>query len=425
MIGGSGLYQVVLVSSSRQVSEDFAKKDLWEHDFELSLVTEDVNEALLRKPQVLICPVKSSIADGLKIARQAFEENWNTKVILYGRRTYEYAQMAVNAHAWGYLSMPLDNVEIVNMEIGIKRFFEAVSRSADGQNSEDIPLIREYFIYNLCQGQIPDFSKAKTSFSNLIPVENAGEIVLLKLVISDFSDYLASQWKYGKDTLYTAVSNFVIKSYSENFTFNVSRDGKEMYFMTVFKENGYDEDDFEKKEHEIENQLLELMNMEVVIRKPMIFENLEDLYEQAKVQPLLPAGRKTEVIKAENEIISSLEQESTVIGNAKEYINSCYNQEIGLDDVAEFVDLSPAYFSRLFKQETGENFIDYLIKVRMEHGKHLLETTTHKTYEISQMVGYKKSKYFSKLFKKYSGFTATEYRSYMNKAKQKIQLNKM
>ena len=143
------MYQVVLVSSSRQVSEDFAKKDLWEHDFELSLVTEDVNEALLRKPQVLICPVKSSIVDGLKIARQAFEENWNTKVVLYGRRTYEYAQMAVNAHAWGYLSMPLDNVEVVNMKMGIKHFFEAVSKSADGQNSEDIPLIREYFIYNL------------------------------------------------------------------------------------------------------------------------------------------------------------------------------------------------------------------------------------------------------------------------------------
>ena len=95
------MYQVVLVSSSRQVSEDFAKKDLWEHDFELSLVTEDVNEALLRKPQVLICPVKSSSADGLKIARQAFEENWNTKVVLYGRNRVTGNDVPTDANANG------------------------------------------------------------------------------------------------------------------------------------------------------------------------------------------------------------------------------------------------------------------------------------------------------------------------------------
>ena len=55
--------------------------------------------------------------------------------------------------------------------------------------------------------------------------------------------------------------------------------------------------------------------------------------------------------------------------------------------------LSSAYFSRLFKQETGENFIDYLIKIRMENAKKLLEGTDYKTYEISELVGYKKSKY--------------------------------
>lgn len=419
------MYKVVLISSSRQVSEDFAKKDLWERDFELSLVTEDVDEALLKKPQVLICPIKSSVTDGLKIARQAFEENWNTKVVLYGRRTYEYAQMAVNAHAWGYLSMPLDNVEIMNLEVGIKRFFDSNTDNQNGQANEDIPLIREYFFYNLCQGAILDFNQAEKSFSNLVPVENCEKIALSKLIISDFSDYLAGQWKYGKDSLYTAVSNFVIKSNVGEITFPVSRDGKEMYFMTIFGADSFDNDKFKNKEREIEQQLLELMNMEVVMREPVVFSGLSDLFKQAKIQPLLPASKRIELMNTEKDIIKNPEQESTVIGTAKEYINNSYSKEIGLDDVAAFVDLSPAYFSRLFKQETGENFIDYLIKVRMEHGKHLLESTTHKTYEISQMVGYKKSKYFSKLFKKYSGYTATEYRSYMNKVRQKQQLNKM
>ena len=259
----------------------------------------------------------------------------------------------------------------------------------------------------------------------MVPFDDKVNIALGKLTISDFSDYLAGQWKYGKDSLYTAVSNFVLKSDLEDFTVPVFRDGKEMYFMTIASTSKSTlENRILKRNSEVEQQLKDLMSMQVVMREPMMFEGLKDLFEQAKLQAKLPVNKRFEIQESDT-IKGDAEKESTVIGNAKEYINNCYNREIGLDDVAAFVQLSPAYFSRLFKQETGENFIDYLIKVRMEHGKRLLETTNHKTYEISQMVGYKKSKYFSKLFKKYSGYTATEYRSYVNKKKQKRQLDRM
>lgn len=420
------MYKVVLISSSRQVTEDFAKKEVWKKDFELTCVTEDINEAILKKPHILICPAKSTVVDGLAVAKQAYEENWNTKIILYGRRTYEYVHLALSAHAWGYLSMPLDNAELVHVAMQLKKHFEKEYTSENVSDGDDIPLLREYFFYNLCQGTIPDFDQAKATFESLIPCDKSAPIALNRLVISDFSDYLAGQWKYGKDSLYTAVGNFVLKSDPDVFTVPVYRDGKEMYFMTISEMS--EKELYERVtacNEDIRQQLKDMMSMEVVTCEPSLYKDLETLYETAKEHQLLPVNARFEILDTDSGEGNVSDKESTVIGNAKEYINNCYSREIGLDDVAAFVHLSPAYFSRLFKQETGENFIDYLIKVRMEHGKHLLETTSHKTYEISQMVGYKKSKYFSKLFKKYSGYTATEYRSYVNKMKQKRELNKM
>ena len=111
------------------------------------------------------------------------------------------------------------------------------------------------------------------------------------------------------------------------------------------------------------------------------------------------------------------EEDVKTVNKAKNYISKNYMKEIGLNDVAEKVGLSSAYFSRLFKQETGENFIDYLVKIRMEKAKKLFEDTTLSTKEIGENVGYKKGKYFGKLFKNYTGYTPTEYKAKAHRKK--------
>lgn len=99
-----------------------------------------------------------------------------------------------------------------------------------------------------------------------------------------------------------------------------------------------------------------------------------------------------------------------IILKAKEYIEDNFNKDLSLEDIAEHVFLSPVYFSRLFKKETNENFIDYLKKVRIIKAKRLLKNTDNRIYEISQQVGYKSSKYFSRLFREYTGSTPSNYR---------------
>ncbi|AOT68569.1 response regulator transcription factor [Geosporobacter ferrireducens] len=94
---------------------------------------------------------------------------------------------------------------------------------------------------------------------------------------------------------------------------------------------------------------------------------------------------------------------------AKEYIKDHFNKEISLEEVAEYVDLNPHYFSKLFKKIEGKNFKDYLIELRMEIAKELLKTTKFSIKEIAYKVGYNDANYFSRAFKRYTGRPATKY----------------
>lgn len=98
-----------------------------------------------------------------------------------------------------------------------------------------------------------------------------------------------------------------------------------------------------------------------------------------------------------------------VIAKAIEYIDTHYSEDISLEDVAGHVYLNSVYFCRFFKQKTTENFTDYLTKVRMERAAELIKEGRYKTYEISEKVGYRNSKYFSRVFRRYTGLTPSDY----------------
>ena len=72
--------------------------------------------------------------------------------------------------------------------------------------------------------------------------------------------------------------------------------------------------------------------------------------------------------------------------------------------------LSPVYVSRLFKQETGETFTDYITKVRIEKAKELLSYSAVKVYDVGRRTGYFNPRYFYRVFKNITGYTPSEYR---------------
>lgn len=94
----------------------------------------------------------------------------------------------------------------------------------------------------------------------------------------------------------------------------------------------------------------------------------------------------------------------------EEYIQSHYMQDISMQDVARVMNYSEAYFCKLFKQCFSFNFTTYLAQIRMDAAKKLLARPTVNVKDIGKAVGYSDSNYFAKVFKRYTGFTPTEYR---------------
>ncbi len=98
------------------------------------------------------------------------------------------------------------------------------------------------------------------------------------------------------------------------------------------------------------------------------------------------------------------------------YVEEHYgDRSLSLESVADEMGLNSSYLSRVFKKERGENFSEYLIRVRIERAQELLGGTELKTYTIASEVGFGDAHYFSQVFKKKCGMTPAEYRQSVKK----------
>jgi Response regulator containing CheY-like receiver domain and AraC-type DNA-binding domain len=92
------------------------------------------------------------------------------------------------------------------------------------------------------------------------------------------------------------------------------------------------------------------------------------------------------------------------------YIHRHYNEDMPIEQVAREIDISSVYLMKLFQKEVGETFIEYLTSYRIEIAKKLLSEGRNKVYEISEMVGYKSSQYFSQVFRKLTGLNPLDFK---------------
>lgn len=104
-----------------------------------------------------------------------------------------------------------------------------------------------------------------------------------------------------------------------------------------------------------------------------------------------------------------------VIKEVQLFIRRHYNETITLNMLADQFYLHPNYLSRLFKEKTGKNFVEYMTEVRMEKVKEMLADPEKKVSDISMMAGYENPRYFSKVFKQFTGMTPSEYREALNR----------
>lgn len=101
---------------------------------------------------------------------------------------------------------------------------------------------------------------------------------------------------------------------------------------------------------------------------------------------------------------------SSLVDNAKKYIDKNYAKPITLAQTAEALGVSQSHLSREFVKYTGEQAIYYLTKVRLEKAVELLNATDMNLMDISKACGFSNDNYFSKVFKKYMKISPSEFR---------------
>ncbi len=111
-------------------------------------------------------------------------------------------------------------------------------------------------------------------------------------------------------------------------------------------------------------------------------------------------------------------QDSTklFVQNAVDYVQAHYSdQDLSVEVICRKLNVSSAYFSTIFKRETGKTFVRYLTDYRMEQAVNLLMTGNDKTYVIAEKVGYSEPNYFSYVFKKQFGVSPSRYKAGLEK----------
>ena len=147
----------------------------------------------------------------------------------------------------------------------------------------------------------------------------------------------------------------------------------------------------------------------------LIFPKEEDVYQKVQQFSLAELSQwMKEICKKMQIIIQEMRSDKTksFVKKAVEHVHSHYmDKDLTVEALSQELHVSAAYFSTVFKRETGKSFINYLTDYRMEKALRLLMEEEEKTYIIAEAVGYSDPNYFSYAFKKKFGMSPSKYKS--------------
>lgn len=100
---------------------------------------------------------------------------------------------------------------------------------------------------------------------------------------------------------------------------------------------------------------------------------------------------------------------AVTIQSVKRYVQDHLAEEVRLAEVAEFLHVNHCHLSTIFRQSSGECFSDYVTRVKIEEAQKLLSTSRYMIREVADMLGFSNAYYFSRVFKKVTNLTPTQY----------------
>ena len=173
--------------------------------------------------------------------------------------------------------------------------------------------------------------------------------------------------------------------------------------------SGRDSGAFIKLKVSQKNDIIVLLNR--ILREKVSDQFGSDLLEYLMLMELFVLISRALKAEWENSIKNKSPKIKELMQAAIQYVHNNYEREISITDIAKYVFLSPSYFTRAFKEDTGMSPMQYLLNIRIKRSCELLVETDLKIGEIAHSVGFSNQQRFNDMFKKQTNMTPMQYRN--------------
>ena len=365
------MVKVFLVEDEAIIRRGIKKNVEWEKNgFTFVGEAGDVEYAypqiLKTEPDILITDIKMPFMDGLELSRLVKKALPDTKIIiLSGYNEFDYAKEAITIGISEYLLKP---VTAASLTAVLRKVREEIR-----EEKEKSRLLERYFVSYEQYNEFLD----KTDYTGVN-----------RKLIEDFLKLGSA----GEEGLF--VDEYFAAVGENNYKSLLLRQ-----YMTI--DIFYCAQEFFKGLHVSTEELApEFGDIKYI---PKIAGSVEETMHYLK--------KLFETALSERDKVSG-NRYGSLIDTAKQYLKEHFeSNEISLNTVAAEVGVSSSYFSSIFKQETGQSFVEYLTKLRIDKACELLRCTTLRSAEIGERVGYNDPHYFSATFKKVTGVSPKDYKN--------------
>lgn len=353
-------------------------------------------EYLEKNPtDLVLTDIKMPGQTGLWLAKEISESNIDTSVVIIsGYDEFEYAKQAIEYNVFQYLLKPIDFFELDAILEKKRKLLDERAALRDLSDYSDMQ--RELFFSKLIFGGFTDSEEIRESYAEM-DFAVAPENICIKIFcvrLSDTDKFFGEKWLYGKERFEYFVENLVCKTYRDTYVFSFKSRFDKFYFAIIGKKNALAAIDYGQLTDTVQSTFGFALRFGEVYSK----EDITDI-----TYPLADFG--DEPVKEEKEMSNN-----EFISKAKKYVEKNYGKDIARGDIAEHLFISKSYVDKIFKQNLGMTFCEYLLDFRMKKAVELLGGNL-KISDISGKVGYNNTRHFLRIFKSCYGCTPKEYRT--------------
>lgn len=414
------MYSLVIAEDELTTRRGFVNMMKWDQlgfqvDGEFSDGQELLDYLKNNMPDVILTDIKMSRVSGLEIARFVSEQNLPVQIVfLSGYKNFEYAQSAIEYGVLHYLVKPVSIPKIREVFMSLREKLDkqsALQRAMLNRRDHYQKLVnyqKQQFIMDAWSGALHDKKQVEERLSLVDINANTSQklcLFLVKLTMQNDSLYTEFISNYGLQELQEQLTS-ILESIDQCLEYypikwENSRTGNVASGLGVFWGKGDSVSD--------RNTLISMWQVKERVQKEIY--NLTSISAELTILKEMKSPIELIFCKEDLGATETVEgRNSTGIENVMSYCREHFCEDITLADVGDAVFLNPIYISRLIKEQTGRNYTDLIMEMRIEKAVELLKETNLYVYEIAERVGYHNLKYFYKVFKKVKGNSPNDYR---------------